>query len=123
LQPDATVWAVDVNERALDTTRRSVALNSLTNVRVAAPADVPADVRFDGVWSNPPIRIGKAELHAMLLEWLGRLSAGGSADLVVHKNLGSDSLAKWLGAQGYSVSRRASKQGYRILHVSRTTET
>jgi 16S rRNA G1207 methylase RsmC len=119
LRPDAMVWAVDVNERALDTTRRSAELNSLTNVRVASPADVPADVRFDGIWSNPPIRIGKAELHALLLEWLGRLTDGGKADLVVHKNLGSDSLAKWLAAQGYSVERRSSKQGYRILHVER----
>ena len=123
LRPDAVVWAVDVNQRALDTTRRSVELNSLTNVRVASPADVPADVRFDGIWSNPPIRIGKSELHAMLLEWLGRLSDSGSANLVVHKNLGADSLAKWLVAQGHHVERRASKQGYRILHVRRTTET
>jgi 16S rRNA G1207 methylase RsmC len=119
LRPDAMVWAVDVNERALDTTRRSAELNSLTNVRVAAPSDVPGELRFDAIWSNPPIRIGKAELHAMLLEWLGRLADGGKADLVVHKNLGSDSLAKWLAAQGYSVERRASKQGYRILHVER----
>jgi 16S rRNA G1207 methylase RsmC len=113
------VWAVDVNERALDTTRRSVELNSLTNVRVAAPSDVPGELRFESIWSNPPIRIGKAELHAMLLEWLGRLADGGKADFVVHKNLGSDSLAKWLAAQGYSVERRTSKQGYRILHVER----
>jgi 16S rRNA G1207 methylase RsmC len=119
LRPDAMVWAVDVNERALDTTRRSVELNSLTNVRVAAPSDVPGELRFESIWSNPPIRIGKAELHAMLLEWLGRLADGGKADFVVHKNLGSDSLAKWLAAQGYSVERRTSKQGYRILHVER----
>ncbi|MFM7525878.1 MAG: class I SAM-dependent methyltransferase [Actinomycetota bacterium] len=120
LRPDAVVWAVDINERALDVARRSVDLNSLENVRVASPSDVPPDVLFDAIWSNPPIRIGKAELHALLREWLGRLSLGGTADLVVHKNLGSDSLAKWLTAEGYTVARRASKQGYRILHVSRS---
>ncbi|MFM8906720.1 MAG: class I SAM-dependent methyltransferase [Actinomycetota bacterium] len=120
LRPDAVVWAVDINERALDVARRSVDLNSLENVHVASPSDVPPDVLFDAIWSNPPIRIGKAELHALLREWLGRLSPGGTADLVVHKNLGSDSLAKWLTAEGYTVARRASKQGYRILHVSRS---
>lgn len=119
LRPDAQVWAVDVNERALEVTRRSSELNGTTNVRVALPTQVPAELRFDAIWSNPPIRIGKAELHRLLREWLARLTDSGVADLVVHKNLGSDSLAKWLGAEGYGVERRASKQGYRILHVTR----
>jgi len=120
LRPDAIVWAVDINERALDVTRRSVELNSLDNVRVATPADVPSDLMFDAIWSNPPIRVGKMQLRALLGEWLGRLRSNGAADLVVHKNLGSDSLAKWLAAEGYIVERRASKQGYRILHVTRS---
>ena len=102
-------------------TRRSVELNHATNVRVCAPEAVPSDLRFDAIWSNPPIRVGKDELHALLTTWLARLAAGGSADLVVHKNLGSDSLAKWLTGEGYAVERRASKQGYRILHVTRPT--
>ncbi len=119
LRPTATVWAVDINERALEVARRTVMLNKLRNVYVVAPDEVPADVRFDAIWSNPPIRIGKAALHNLLLEWLGRLTPQGCADLVAHKNLGSDSLAKWLTSQGFSVDRARSKQGYRILHVTR----
>jgi 16S rRNA G1207 methylase RsmC len=119
LRPDAIVWAVDINERALEVTRASVALNALPNVQVAAPQDVPSDLRFDAIWSNPPIRIGKAALHQLLQEWLPRLAPGGVADLVVHKNLGSDSLATWLTIEGYDVTRHASKQGYRVLHVTR----
>jgi len=118
LRPTATVWAVDINERALEVARRTVMLNKLRNVYVVAPDEVPADVRFDAIWSNPPIRIGKAALHNLLLEWLGRLTPHGCADLVAHKNLGSDSLAKWLTSQGFSVDRARSKQGYRILHVT-----
>ena len=118
LRPTATVWAVDINERALEVARRTVMLNKLRNVYVVAPGEVPADVRFDAIWSNPPIRIGKAALHNLLLEWLGRLTPHGCADLVAHKNLGSDSLAKWLTSQGFSVDRARSKQGYRILHVT-----
>lgn len=118
LRPDAHVWAVDVNERARDVTRRTMTLNSLTNVTVAAPDEVPAELVFDAMWSNPPIRIGKSELHDLLDRWLARLSSNGCADLVVHKNLGSDSLATWLSGRGYEVVRHASKQGYRILHVT-----
>ena len=120
LRPDAQVWAVDVNERAIEVARRTVKLNELSNVRVVTGSEVPADLQFDAIWSNPPIRIGKDELHRLLREWLARLTPQGCADLVVHKNLGSDSLAKWLAAEGYVVQRHASKQGYRILHVTRT---
>lgn len=119
LRPDAEIWAVDVNERAREVTKRTLALNSITNVHVASPDDVPRDLRFDGMWSNPPIRIGKSELHHLLESWLARLAPAGCADLVVHKNLGSDSLAKWLESRGYAVQRHTSKQGYRILHVLR----
>jgi 16S rRNA (guanine1207-N2)-methyltransferase len=115
--PDAVVWAVDVNERARDLCARNAAASGATNVRIAAPDDVPADVRFSAIWSNPPIRIGKAALHDLLLRWLDRLEPGGTAHLVVHKHLGSDSLARWLGEQGFGVVRRASHQGYRLLDV------
>lgn len=119
LRPDAEIWAIDINERAREVTERTLALNSITNVRVASPDAVPTDLRFDGIWSNPPIRVGKSELHQLLESWLARLTPSGCADLVVHKNLGSDSLAKWLESLGYAVQRHASKQGYRVLHVNR----
>ncbi|HSS09788.1 MAG TPA: methyltransferase [Acidimicrobiales bacterium] len=117
--PGATVWAVDINERALRLVRENVAALKLPNVRPVRPDDVPAEVRFAGLWSNPPIRVGKQSLHRLLADWLGRLTPDGCAWLVVQKHLGSDSLASWLGDQGLVVRRRASKQGYRILEVTR----
>jgi 16S rRNA (guanine1207-N2)-methyltransferase len=117
--PDATVWAVDVNERALDLCRANAERNDIANVRVCAPDDVPTDIRFATIWSNPAIRIGKPALHEMLLRWLGVLTPDGEAVLVVHKHLGSDSLQSWLGAQGYPTVRLASSSGYRILRAER----
>jgi 16S rRNA (guanine1207-N2)-methyltransferase len=115
--PETAVWAVDVNERARDLADRNARAAGATNVRVAAPDDVPAGVRFAAIWSNPPIRIGKAALHDLLLRWLARPAPGGIAHLVVHKHLGSDSLHRWLADQGFTVVRRASHQGYRLLDV------
>lgn len=117
--PGSTVWAIDVNERARDLCRGNAERNGLGNVRVCAPDEVPDDVSFATIWSNPAIRIGKAALHDMLLRWLGRLTDGGSALLVVHKHLGSDSLQTWLTAQGLSTERLASSSGYRILRSTR----
>ena len=118
LSPQATVWAVDINERALDLTRVNLASNKLRNVSVCAPEGVPDDAKFDLIWSNPPIRIGKKALHDLLLRWLAMLSDDGKVWLVVQRNLGSDSLADWLAAQGFDVAREASKRGYRVISVA-----
>ncbi|MGJ9413123.1 class I SAM-dependent methyltransferase [Aeromicrobium sp. CF4.19] len=112
--PDATVWAVDVNERARDLTALNARRHGLT-VHVAAPEEVPGDVRFDAIWSNPPIRIGKPALHELLATWLGRLADDGHARLVVGKNLGADSLQRWLVEQGWPTQRAASSKGFRVL--------
>jgi 16S rRNA (guanine1207-N2)-methyltransferase len=115
----ATVWAVDVNSRARALCDANVATNAVGNVRVSSPTDVPEDVRFDCIWSNPPIRIGKSALHELLMTWLPRLTADGYAVLVVQKHLGADSLQRWLGEQGWPTERLASSSGYRVL-VSRS---
>ncbi len=117
--PESSVWAVDVNERARQLTRDNASALGLTNVTVAAPDEVPDDVVFDVIWSNPPIKVGKQELHDLLNRWLARLSPDGYAVLVVNKNLGSDSLAKWLTELGWTVKRISSRQGFRVLTVKR----
>lgn len=120
LSPGARVWAVDVNLRALDLVRRTAEDAGLTNVRAVTPDEVPDDVAFAAVWSNPPIRVGKAELHALLARWLGRLAPDGDAHLVVQRNLGADSLHRWLAEElGMPTERVGSAKGYRVLRVTR----
>jgi 16S rRNA (guanine1207-N2)-methyltransferase len=116
--PGATVWAVDVNARARALCAANARDNAIPNVHVVAPDDVTPDVRFAAIWSNPPIRIGKSALHDLLDAWLDRLTSGGSALLVVHKHLGSDSLQRWLIGRGWPTDRLSSTQGYRVLRVT-----
>lgn len=115
--PDATVWAVDVNRRARELCTANAERNAITNVRVVAPEDVPDDLAFQGLWSNPPIRIGKPALHELLLNWLGRLAPGAEAHLVVQKHLGADSLQRWLSEHGHPTDRVAIGAGFRVLRV------
>jgi len=118
--PGATVDAVDVNERALARCRdNAYALGVPDRVRVLRPEDVDPGARYDQIWSNPPIRIGKAALHDLLLTWLARLTPDGVARLVVAKNLGADTLQRWLTEQGYTVERAGSSKGFRLLVVDR----
>jgi 16S rRNA (guanine1207-N2)-methyltransferase len=116
--PEAVVWAVDVNERARELCAANAATAGATNVRVRHPDEVPADVRFARIASNPPIRIGREALHGLLAEWLGRLRPAGEAYLVVQKHLGSDSLQRWLIAQGWPTERIASRRAFRVLRCS-----
>lgn len=117
--PGATVWAVDTNERARALTSANAERNGVANLRTAAPDDVADDLEFTAIWSNPPIRIGKAALHELLLTWLPRLAPDGQAVLVVQKHLGADSLQRWLGEQGFPTDRIASKAGFRLLRTVR----
>jgi 16S rRNA G1207 methylase RsmC len=120
LSPHATVWAVDVNERALDLVRANAQRMSMTNIMAVTPENVPVDIEFMAIWSNPPIRVGKSELHAILEKWLPRLESGCDAWLVVQRNLGSDSLHRWLEAtfpESFSFVRAATSKGFRVLRA------
>jgi len=116
--PGSVVWALDVNERALGLCARNAERAGLRNVRCAAPGDPGIPPRFAGIWSNPPVRIGKAPLHGLLGTWLPRLAPGAGASLVIGRNLGADSLHAWLEQEGWAVTRLAARSGYRLLHVS-----
>ncbi|HET6624820.1 MAG TPA: methyltransferase [Nocardioidaceae bacterium] len=118
--PGARVWGVDVNERAvLLANENATALGVADRFTAVTPDQLPAGVWFDEIWSNPPIRIGKPALHELLLRWLPRLVDHGRAVMVVGKNLGADSLQRWLGEQGYPTQRLASAKGFRVLETRR----
>lgn len=125
-QPAAEVWALDVNERALDLMRGNAARLGTDRIHAVRADEVPAEVRFDEIWSNPPIRVGKHVLHGLLRTWLPRLTPAGTAYLVVQKNLGADSLQKWIGHElgaevegGLVADRVATSKGFRVLRVRR----
>jgi 16S rRNA G1207 methylase RsmC len=118
--PGSVVRAVDVNERAvLLANENAAALGVGDRFSAVLPDDVPEGEEYDEIWSNPPIRIGKPALHDLLLRWLPRLSTDGRAVLVVGRNLGADSLQRWLGEQGYPTARLASAKGFRVLETRR----
>ncbi len=121
--PEASIYAVDVNERALELTTRNAARLGLANITVGLPGSIEPAVNFDLIWSNPPIRVGKAELHDIMKTWLPRLNVAGEAYLVVAKHLGADSFEKWLGSEfeaTHSVTREDTRKGFRIIKVVRT---
>lgn len=120
--PKATIYAIDVNERSLELTKLNAERLGLTNIVVCKPEEVPSEIEFDEIWSNPPIRVGKVVLHEILTLWINRLTSGGTARLVVQKNLGSDSLHKWLIQEfddEFESTRIDTSKTFRVLKVTR----
>lgn len=117
----STVWAVDVNQRSLELTAANAKRMGLSNIKCVTPDQVPADLKFSGIWSNPPIRIGKDALHELLLNWLPRLQKDAEAYLVVQKNLGADSLHRWLESElpkEFNTIRVETSKSFRVLRVA-----
>jgi len=120
--PKATIYAIDVNDRCLELTKLNAERLGLKNIIACKPDEVPTNILFDEIWSNPPIRVGKEVLHEILKTWLNRLNNSAVARLVVQKNLGSDSLQKWLAAEltnDFETTRADSAKSFRVLKVVR----
>ena len=112
--PDTQIWGIDVNRRAIELAKSNIQNDE---TKICTPDEVPKGVMFDLIWSNPPIRIGKKNLKSLLTLWLGRLNISGAAYLVINKNLGADSVQKWLENESWVTSRLKSLRGYRLLEV------
>lgn len=119
--PEREIWAIDVNERSRELTAENARRLKLQNVRVEAPDQVPEQLSFGEIHSNPPIRVGKHVLHELLRHWLPRVAPGGAAYLVVAKHLGADSLQRWIDGEfsEFSVSRIARDKGFHVIEAVR----
>lgn len=121
LSPETTLWALDVNARSMELASKNAEKLGLSNIKIVTAEQVPQDLMFDAIWSNPPIRIGKAALHELLRTWLPRLESGGRAMLVVQKQLGADSLLSWIQTEfpELTASRFSTDKGFRVLEITR----
>lgn len=120
--PDAHVWAIDINRRALAMTRSNAERLELGNVTAVEPDEVPADVVFSAIYSNPPIKVGRGVMFSLMDRWLPRLAPDGHACLVVKRSMGADTLDLRLNEAGWRATRLRSKNGYRIIDVARPQE-
>lgn len=124
LRPSTEVLGLDVNARSLELARANAATLALTNFTAVRAEDIPSELKLDGIWSNPPIRVGKIVLHGLMQTWLPRLKPGASAMLVVQKQLGAESFQKWLSEtfSDFTVTRHSIDKGYRVIRVTNPTK-
>jgi 16S rRNA (guanine1207-N2)-methyltransferase len=124
LRPEIEVFGLDVNSRSLELAQANAVALKLKNFKAVRAEQIPNELLFDGIWSNPPIRVGKAVLHQLMQTWIPRLKPGASAMLVVQKQLGAESFQKWLSETftEFDVAKQSIDKGYRVIRVTNSAK-
>jgi 16S rRNA (guanine1207-N2)-methyltransferase len=119
VEKNSRVFGIDINQRSIEQSNFNAAKLNLKNYSAMHSRELPDDLQFSAIWSNPPIRVGKKVLHELMETYIPRLEPGGKAMLVVQKNLGADSFQRWLGTRfpQAEVSRVATDKGYRVISL------
>ena len=121
--PETCVWMSDVNLRALAWSRRNAERNQVSVTCIESDGfSALADVRFDAVITNPPIRAGKQAIYQMFADAHERLKPGGSLFLVIRKQQGAESCIRYLKTLYASVEKLDRSGGFWVLEA-RKNET
>jgi len=118
LHPQAAVTLADINARAVQLAR----LNAREN-RVPAQvgqSDGFAQIKgsFDCIAFNPPIRAGKETVYRLLNECAEHLRSGGALYVVMRKQQGAQSAARFLEGIFAAVDTVRRKGGYHVMKCS-----
>lgn len=115
------VTMFDVNEKAVELTKKNLILNKISNAKVFVSDSYESltPSSFDTIVINPPIRAGKNVVHKLLLEGVDYLSIGGTLYFVIRKAHGAKSAAKMLKSHDLPCELVKKDKGYYIYQVSK----
>lgn len=120
---DSVVTLIDVNERAVNVTKKNIERLQLTNAN-AFESDLFTNVegRFQNIVTNPPIRAGKRVVYGIFEQAYDHLSDDGSLFVVIRKEQGAPSAMKKLDEIFHNVTLVERKKGYFILKCKKIRE-
>ncbi|AAY80178.1 class I SAM-dependent methyltransferase [Sulfolobus acidocaldarius] len=83
------VYMIDVDKKAIYFTSKNVSKYNLSNritvIKSNLFENVPNDLKFNGIYSNPPLKAGKEFIERLSEEAGRRLEIGGIIEVVVYK--------------------------------------
>lgn len=88
------VFMAEINHRAYDLILKNAKDNKINNIRVFHSdlyEEIPSDVKFSSILTNPPIRAGKDVVYKIYDEAINYLTVGGSLWVVIQKKQGAPS--------------------------------
>ncbi|WP_436957043.1 class I SAM-dependent methyltransferase [Staphylococcus sp. AS1337] len=117
VSPHHEVTMVDVNQRALNLSRKNKKRNRIDNVEVKESDGLSQveDNTYDFVLTNPPIRAGKEVVHRILEDAYVKLKIDGELFVVIQKKQGMPSAKKKMQDTFDNVEVLEKSKGYYIL--------
>ncbi|MBO3066371.1 class I SAM-dependent methyltransferase [Staphylococcus shinii] len=117
VSPHHEVTMVDVNQRALNLSRKNKKRNRIDNVEVKESDGLSQveDNTYDFVLTNPPIRAGKEVVHRILEDAYVKLKLDGELFVVIQKKQGMPSAKKKMQETFDNVEVLEKSKGYYIL--------
>lgn len=115
--PNINVIGIEVNQRAFLLSQKNANKNKIDNVQFIEgdAIDVQIDSLSDFVITNPPIRAGKAVVHAFVEKAFGLLKKDGQLWVVIQKKQGAPSMEKRMDELFGNVEKMTQEKGYWIL--------
>ncbi len=117
LNPEARLALADVNQRALELTRRNLLKNGVAAEVIESDGFTNIEGTFHHVVTNPPIRSGKQTIYALFDEAYGRLEPGGDLTIVIRKQQGAPSAVKHFQETFGNAEITAKSAGYWIIRA------
>ncbi|MCM3518261.1 class I SAM-dependent methyltransferase [Staphylococcus xylosus] len=117
VSPHHEVTMVDVNQRALNLSRKNKKRNRIENVEVKESDGLSQveDNTYDFVLTNPPIRAGKEVVHRILEDAYIKLKLDGELFVVIQKKQGMPSAKKKMQDTFGNIEVLEKSKGYYIL--------
>lgn len=117
VSPYHEVTMVDVNQRALNLSRKNKKRNRIDNVEIKESDGLSQveDNTYDFVLTNPPIRAGKEVVHRILEDAYVKLKLDGEFFVVIQKKQGMPSAKKKMQDTFDNVEVLEKSKGYYIL--------
>lgn len=111
-----SVTMLDINNRALELTKKNIALNKASNITVIESDGFENITKnFDTIITNPPIRAGKAVIYKIYEDAKKHLRENGTLYLVINKKHGAPSTINYLNELYGNCEIVDKKSGFHVL--------
>lgn len=111
-----SVTMLDINNRALELTRKNINLNKAQNITVIESDGFENITKnFDTIITNPPIRAGKAVIYKIYEDAKKHLRENGTLYLVINKKHGAPSTINYLNELYRNCVIVDKKSGFHVL--------
>lgn len=115
LQPKRSVFASDINERAIELCKTNALKNNLDIEVIHSDGFENIDQTFDTIAFNPPIKVGKKKMYALLEASHTHLNTQGTLVVVIRKDQGAKSAIAYLQTLFEEIRIITKRKGFWVI--------